>query len=104
MTSMNISLPEPMRAFVEDQVSLGSYGTASEYLRDLIRQDQTHKAEARLEALLLEGLQSPTAPLNDEEWARMRQEVHDRLVKRNTAQTGNNASQTERSIAPDAHP
>ncbi len=82
MTSMNISLPEPMRAFVEDQVSGGSYGTASEYLRELIRQDQARKAQARLEALLLEGLQSPAAPLNAEEWAQMRQEVRDRLAKR----------------------
>lgn len=85
MTSMNISLPEPMRAFVEDQVSGGSYGTASEYLRELIRQDQARKTEARLEALLVEGLQSPTAPLNTEEWAQMRQEVRDRLAKRAAA-------------------
>lgn len=82
MTSMNISLPELMRAFVEDQVSGGSYGTASEYLRELIRQDQARKAEARLEALLVEGLQSPAAPLDNEEWAQIRQEVRDRLAKR----------------------
>lgn len=85
MTSMNISLPDPLRAFVEDQVSSGSYGTASEYLRELIRQDQARKADARLQTLLLEGLQSPTALLNDEEWAQMRQEVRDRVAIRAAA-------------------
>lgn len=82
MTSMNISLPEPLRAFVDDQVSGGSYGTASEYLRELIRQDQARKADARLQTLLMESLQSPTALLNDEEWAQMRQEVRDRVAIR----------------------
>ena len=40
MTSMNISLPEPLKLFVEEQVSKGGYGTASEYLGDLIREAQ----------------------------------------------------------------
>lgn len=37
MTTMNISLPEPMRAFVEEQVKQKGYSTASEYIHDLIR-------------------------------------------------------------------
>jgi antitoxin ParD1/3/4 len=58
MTSMNITLPEPMRRFVEEQIATGSYGTASEYVRALIREDQKRRAQERLEALLLEGLDS----------------------------------------------
>lgn len=58
MTSMNISLPETLRKFVEEQVSKGGYGTASEYLRELIREAKKRKAEERLEELLLEGLDS----------------------------------------------
>lgn len=58
MTTMNISLPDEMRAFVEEQLKTGGYSTASEYVRELIRNAQKAKAEARLEALLLEGLDS----------------------------------------------
>jgi antitoxin ParD1/3/4 len=58
MTTMNITLPEPMRQFIEEQINSGSYGTASEYMRTLIREDQKRKAQERLETLLLEGLDS----------------------------------------------
>lgn len=40
MSTMNISLPESLKAFVDDQVSQRGYGTSSEYLRELIRKDQ----------------------------------------------------------------
>jgi antitoxin ParD1/3/4 len=56
MTSLNISLPEPMKAFVESQIAEGGYSTASEYIRALIREAQKRKADEALEALLLEGL------------------------------------------------
>jgi antitoxin ParD1/3/4 len=63
MSTMNISLPEPMRDWVEEQVKLGSFGNVSEYIRSLIRQDQKERAQEALEARLLEGLNSgpPTA-------------------------------------------
>ena len=82
MTSMNISLPEPMRSYIEDQVSAGGYGTASEYLRELIRQDQKQKAEAHLEELLLAGLSSPASEVTDQDWVEIRREVRDRLARR----------------------
>ena len=63
MSSMNISLPEPMRRWVEEQVRLGSFGNASEYIRSLIREDQKQRAREELEAKLLEGLNSgPATP------------------------------------------
>jgi antitoxin ParD1/3/4 len=73
---MNISLPETLKHYVEEQVSSGAYGTASEYLRELIRQDRKRKAQDRLEALLLEGLESgepiaATPTFWDELWARV---------------------------------
>lgn len=58
MRSLNISLPESMRSFIEDQTRRGGYGTASEYLRTLIRDAQKRQAEDRLENMLLEGLDS----------------------------------------------
>lgn len=58
MRSLNISLPESMRSFIEDQTRRGGYGTASEYLRTLIRDAWKRQAEDRLEGILLEGLDS----------------------------------------------
>jgi antitoxin ParD1/3/4 len=59
MKSMNISLPAPMRDWVEAQVKGGSYASASDYVRDLIRKDREYisKREALLQALI-EGEES----------------------------------------------
>ncbi|NOT47760.1 MAG: type II toxin-antitoxin system ParD family antitoxin [Acidobacteria bacterium] len=57
-TTMNISLPESMRVFVEDTLTDDGYGSVSEYVRDLIRADQKRRNEKRLESLLLERLRS----------------------------------------------
>lgn len=66
-TSMNISLPDTMKSFVDEQVESGGYGTASDYIRELVRRDQKERAQDKLEALLLEGLESgEPIPLNDE--------------------------------------
>ena len=54
---MNISLPDMMKAFVEEQVQSGGFGTVSEYVRDLVRHDQKERSQDRPEALLLEGLE-----------------------------------------------
>ncbi|NOT00408.1 MAG: type II toxin-antitoxin system ParD family antitoxin [Phycisphaerales bacterium] len=58
MTSMNISLPEEMKAFVDAQLSRGAYSSVSEYVRELIRQAQRRSAQERLENRLLDGLDS----------------------------------------------
>lgn len=57
MTTLNISLPEQMRAFIESQVSRGQYSTASDYIRDLIRDDQKRRDQEQLESLLLAALE-----------------------------------------------
>ena len=56
MATMNVSLPDAMKQWVEDQVRTGRYGNASDYVRDLVRRDQ-ERAEARatLYRLLDEG-------------------------------------------------
>ena len=56
MQSMNISLPDPMKEFVDGQISSGRYSSVSEYMRELIREDEKRKAQDQLEKLLLEGL------------------------------------------------
>jgi antitoxin ParD1/3/4 len=66
MTSMNISLPDPLKAYVEDQVASGDYGTPSEFIRNLIRQDKERR-RSQLEAELLEALQSREIAIAPEE-------------------------------------
>lgn len=66
MTSLNISLPEQLKSYVESQVEKGDYGTPSEYVRELIRCDKERRAE-RLEAALLEALHSGDLDLRPEE-------------------------------------
>jgi antitoxin ParD1/3/4 len=83
MTSLNISLPEALREFVDDQVKNGGYGTASEYIRELIRQDQKRAAEEKLEALLLEGLDSgEPIEVTPEYWERKRRELIERHTQK----------------------
>lgn len=55
MSTMNISLPESLKTFVDEQVSRGGYGTSSEYVRELIRKDQDRQ---QLRGLLLAGAAS----------------------------------------------
>jgi antitoxin ParD1/3/4 len=59
MATMNVSLPEQMKAWVERQAEGGLYGNASDYIRDLIRKDQERReAVAALQAAINEGLAS----------------------------------------------
>jgi antitoxin ParD1/3/4 len=57
MTTLNISLPDQMRAFIDSQVNRGLYSTASDYIRDLIRDDQKRRDQEKLETLLLDALE-----------------------------------------------
>ena len=67
MTSLNISLPDPLKAYVEDRVSSGDFGTPSEFIRNLIRQDKEQR-RTRLESELLDALQSEQFAISPEEW------------------------------------
>lgn len=59
MATMNISLPGPMKDWVEAQARTGRYSNASDYVRDLIRRDQDRASTmAELQALITEGLES----------------------------------------------
>jgi antitoxin ParD1/3/4 len=69
---MNISLPDELRDFVEEQVKRG-YGTSSEYVRELIRRDQDR---LRLRSLLLAGAASPPAvPADQTYFKRLRKRL-----------------------------
>lgn len=75
MQSMNISLPDPLKQFVDSQISTGRYSSASEYVRELIRNDEKRKAEEDLEAKLLEGLSGAETALTAADWSAIRKEA-----------------------------
>jgi len=58
MTSLNISLPEALKEYVEGQVASGDWGTPSEYVRELIRQDKERRL-GQLEGELLAAVKGP---------------------------------------------
>lgn len=66
MTSLNISLPDPLKAYVEDRVASGDFGTPSEFIRNLIRQDKERR-RSLVETELLEALQSREIAISPEE-------------------------------------
>ena len=68
MTTMNISVPDDMKAFVEAEMAQEGYASASEYLRTLIRDAQKRRAKRELEAKLREALESgPATPMTRED-------------------------------------
>jgi antitoxin ParD1/3/4 len=82
MTTMNISLPDALKAFVDGQIAKGGYSSASEYIRELIRHAEKQAAQERLEAALLEGLESgEPIPVAPEFWEERRRELEKRLNK-----------------------
>ncbi len=82
MDTMNIALPESMKHFVKEQVTAGGYSSASEYVRELIRADQKRKVEDRIDALLLEGLDSgQPIPVTQEYWDEKKRKLTERLGK-----------------------
>lgn len=62
MTSLNISLPEALKKYVEGQVASGDWGTPSEYVRELIRQDKERRL-GNLEQELLAATKGPKIEL-----------------------------------------
>jgi len=82
MTSLNISLPSSVKDFVEAQVQSSGFSTPSEYIRNLVRDDQKRRAEERLEALLLEGLNSgEPIEITPEYWEKKRTQLMERHNK-----------------------
>jgi antitoxin ParD1/3/4 len=78
MSTMNISLPEELKAFVDQQVAGRGYTSSSEYVRELIRKEQDRE---KLRGLLLEGLNSGPGRVADAAFFdELRQRVRDRAA------------------------
>ncbi|GJM11350.1 MAG: antitoxin [Lysobacteraceae bacterium] len=68
MATMNISLPEPMRSWIQDRIAGGRYASSSDYVRDLIRKDQERHDKIRvLQQAITKGFQSGNAETFDVE-------------------------------------
>ncbi len=74
MGTMNVSIPDDLKAFVDTQVSEGNYGSTSAYVRDLIRRDHDRR---QLRAALIEGARSPLTTTADAAYfASLRSRAH----------------------------
>lgn len=79
MATMNVSLPDEMKAFVETQAAKEGFGTTSEYLRSVIRDVQKRQAKQALEAKLREAIESgPAEPMTREDWDELERKVWER--------------------------
>jgi antitoxin ParD1/3/4 len=79
---MNVAISPELKAYVDRQVADGSYASSSEYVRDLIRQDQRRKSEQRLAELVREGLESPEEPPDPAFWNKRRQALRRSMVRK----------------------
>jgi antitoxin ParD1/3/4 len=79
MSTMNISLPESLKSFVDQQVNQRGYSTSSEYVRELIRKDQERTG---LRDLLLQGAASaPGSPSDEAYFSGLRERIVRRASK-----------------------
>jgi antitoxin ParD1/3/4 len=80
MERMNISLPENLKGFIDSRVKAGGYSSVSEYVRDLVREDQKRQARENLEALLLEATRSGAGgEFTKADWEALRRELSKRF-------------------------
>jgi antitoxin ParD1/3/4 len=76
MTTMTISIPETTREFVEAQAKQEGFASVDEYLASVLRQVQLREARRKLDAKLIEGLESgPAVPVTKEGWDAIRNEA-----------------------------
>ena len=79
-STMTISLPEDLKQFVQTRSRTAHYGTPSDYIRGLIREDLKRLEEERLEAELLKGLRSGKGiPMTKDAWKRLKAEAASRV-------------------------
>lgn len=82
MATMNMSLPDQLKDFVDEEVREGGYASTSDYMRDLIRQRQRAKSASFLRQLIAEGLASgPAVSVTEETFDQMRKELRERTTR-----------------------
>lgn len=79
--SMNISLPDSLKEWVEEQVASGGYATASEFFRELLRAEQQRRLREHIDANLHQALDSgESTPMTPSDWERIRREGRKRIA------------------------
>jgi len=71
---MTISIPDSVKELVDQEVASGAFPTAEDYIRALVEADHKQKALDRLEAKLIEGLDSPASEMTQQDWDDIRRE------------------------------
>lgn len=88
MTTITISIPEPLKQFLSKQMKKKGFGNVSEYFRSLLRSAKEQEDETRLEALLIEGLDSGKGTqLSRKFWKDLKTEAQHLLKKRQKSPT-----------------
>ena len=71
---MTISIPDSVKELVDQEVASGAFPSAEDYIRALVEADQKRKGLERLEALLMEGLDSPSSEMTAQDWDDIRRQ------------------------------
>jgi len=71
---MTISIPDSIKELVDQEVASGAFPNAEAYVRSLVEADQKRKGLDRLEALIIEGLDSPSSEMTAQDWEDIRRE------------------------------
>lgn len=83
VASINFTVPDDLREFVNERVARAGFSTPSEYMRHLIREDRKRAAQEQFEEVLLGRLDSGTSdPWTEDDFEEIRVAVRDRLKKR----------------------
>jgi antitoxin ParD1/3/4 len=85
MSTLDLRLPDAVRAYTDDQVARRGYRDVSEYFLSLVEADRLRDIRGELEAKLTEAVRSPSTPLTAQDWAEIRREGTE-TVRRRTAQ------------------
>jgi antitoxin ParD1/3/4 len=86
---MNIALPDQLKEFADAQVVTGRYSSVSEYVRELIRDDEKRKAPEKLEVLLVEGTRSgDSTEMTRQDWNEIRAEAVRQFESRKSRKAG----------------
>jgi antitoxin ParD1/3/4 len=78
---MTIFLPDSLKEFVDQQVSSGAFPNAESYISALVEADLKQKVLERLEALILEGLDSPSTEMTPQDWEDIRRRVREHAAQ-----------------------
>lgn len=88
MSTLSLSIPDSLRAFVDAQVAAGNHRSARDYIQKLLRDAMRREAERVLDAMLLEGVRAPKRRMTAKDWKALEDQVLRRRGRRDAHATG----------------